>query len=61
MADTCDSLDFCKTDNCDKLVTVITEITRNPVFQFYESILLEKTDCVWTESGQNIEMFIILI
>ena len=33
----------------------------NPEFQFYESILLEKTDCLWTESGQNIERFIILI
>ena len=42
-------------------VTVIREITQNPVFQFYESILSEKTDCLWTESGQNIERFIILI
>ena len=43
------------------LVTVIREITQNPVFQFYESISSEKTDCLWTESGQNIERFIILI
>ena len=33
------------------LVIVIREITQNPVFQFYESILSEKTDCLWTESG----------
>ena len=43
------------------LVTVIREITQNPVFQLYESILSEKTDCLCTESGQNIERFIILI
>ena len=56
--DTCDSLDcFAKLI----LVTVIREITQNPVFQLYESILSEKTDCLWTESGQNIERFIILI
>ena len=42
-------------------MTDIREITQNPVFQFYESILSEKTDCLWTESGQNIESFIILI
>ena len=36
-------------------MTVIREITQNPVFQFYESILSEKTDCLWTESRQNID------
>ena len=56
--DTCDSLDvFAKLI----LVAVIREITQNPVFQFYESVLSEKTDCLSTESGQNIERFIILI
>ena len=34
---------------------------KNPVFQFYESILSEKTDCVWIDSGQNIKRLIILI
>ena len=55
---TCDRLDFFAKLI---LVTVIREITQNPVFQFYESILSEKTYCLWTESGQNIERFIILI
>ena len=54
--DTCDSLDFFAKLI---LVTVIREITQ--VFQFYESISSEKTNCLWTESGQNIERCIILI
>ena len=44
---------FCKTDTCD--------CYKGDNTKSYESILSEKTDCLWTESGQTIERFIILI
>ena len=55
LCQTSDSLDFFAKLI---LVTIIREITQNPVVQFYQSILSEKIDCLWTESRQNIERFI---